>query len=264
LPLINLAHCFSPEEVGFFFVQNSSKVGDFDDLLNLKHVRYYAYSYDHTVKLLEYLIDQIKERSEIFTKKHAKNIYRYNEKVKPEERMPVYYTIVEEFAELMPGSKGIDKYYEKKIKCIDYITTLASQGRSVGLYLILVLQRSDRISLDPFVKSCLNTRVAMQQVNDASSLVVVDDTSATKLRAREAIVKFSGQTYQMKTPYVNEDKMVYQFCKDKLEYDHKFIDIFDTGKQNNNTALIPLQEVAATKQGKNKGKGDVNVNGLPD
>jgi S-DNA-T family DNA segregation ATPase FtsK/SpoIIIE len=264
LPLINLAHCFSPEEVGFFFIQNSSKVGDFDDLLNLKHVRYYAYSYDHTVKLFEYLINQIKERSEIFTKKHVKNIYRYNEKVKPEERMPIYYCIIEEFAELMPGTKGLTKHYDEKVQCIDYISTLSAQGRSSGIYLIVVLQRPDKVSLDPLIKSNLTTRVAGQQLNDASSLVVVDTTEATKLKPREFIVRFSGQYYKMKTPWVNEDKMVYQFCKDKLEYNHKFIDLFDTNKnktqQNNGSnEPIPFEEVAATKQ---KSKGDIKYNGI--
>jgi S-DNA-T family DNA segregation ATPase FtsK/SpoIIIE len=264
LPLINLAHCFTPEEVGFFFVQNSSKVGDFDDLLNLKHTRYYAYSYDYTLKMFKYLIEEIKERSQIFGKYHCKNIYKYNNKINSDKKMPIFYCIIEEFAELMPGTKGIDKKYEQKVQCIDYVSTIAAQGRSCGIYLIIVLQRPDRVSLDPPIKANLTTRVAMQQLNDASSLVVVDDTSATKLKPREAIVRFSGQYYKIMTPWVDEDKMVKQFCKDSISYNHEFIDLSGKKKENNVITLPNTQEevAATTENTKQKSKGDIKLDGL--
>jgi hypothetical protein len=264
LPLVNLASQFSPKEVQFNFVQNSTKVGDFDDLLKLEHAQYYAYTYEHTLKLFEYILDQINERSRFFEKRHVKNIYKYNEKVKEEDRLPIVYTIIEEFAELMPGLKGIDKKYDQKVQCIDYVSTIAAQGRGAGEYLIIILQRPDKSSLDPLIKANLTTRIAMQQLNDASSLVVVDDTSATKLKPRQFLARYSGHYYKGMTPYVYEETLVRKYCRKWINESHEFIDLYGKKKQQStgNVTPFPEKETAATTNN-TKSKGDIKYDGIP-
>jgi S-DNA-T family DNA segregation ATPase FtsK/SpoIIIE len=225
IPLINLAYCFSEREVEFYFIQLSSKIGDFDDMLKLRHTRYFAYTHQYALKLFNYLTRVIKDRSNFLREKGFKNVHKYNDSVKKEDRLPIMYVVIEEFAELVSSGEKVDRHHNEKMAILDAVEVLASQGRSAGLYLLTSILRPDKDHFPVFVKACLNTRFALLQVNEASSLVVVDTTEATKLKPREGIVKFSGRCFKVKTPFVDEDMVVKTFLKDKINPQHTFIDL---------------------------------------
>jgi hypothetical protein len=273
IALANLAYHFEPQDMDFWFLQVSKKVGDFDEFLKLKHTKGYAYSYDYAVKMLNYLADQIEERSEILKKAGCKNIWKYN--AKSENKMPISYVIFEEFASFMPGTEASDTYYHQKKKCLELLETIAGQGRSCGLYVIVCILRPDKEHMPPFVKSLLNARTAMKQLNTASSLVVIDMEGAERLSPREEIVQVSGQYYRVKTPFIDEDTFVYKLLKKKMEYNHKYFNIDDyfkekkerenqekQEKKKGNVTPIPQKEVAITKQ-QNNVKNNGNISYIP-
>lgn len=259
MAIANQIYFHTEKEVEFYFIETAEKTNDFDDFLKCKQVRAFAYTFEYAYKLLNHICEQIKERSKLFSKARVKNIYQYNDE--ENEKLPIIYVITEEIPSLMPDTEKSDPNYAIKSKCTKLIDTIAAQGRFAGIYLIGTVQRSDKESIRPIIKSNLNTRIALKQNNEASSLVVIDSPDAIKLPRREAIVLTSGEYTRIKTPYI--DKMViYNTIKKSIDKNYKLM----TFNQPKN---IILPQVAVTSEQKpsnniinlpNKSKGDVKIN----
>jgi S-DNA-T family DNA segregation ATPase FtsK/SpoIIIE len=225
---------WTEKDVNFFFFEIASKVGDFQDFIKLKQTKCHAYTYEFAVKGMEYLINEIKNRSNLFERYHVKNLTAYN--LVSQEKLPVIFVIVEEAANFMPFGKNIDAHYNEKMKCLNYMEVIASQGRASGIIPLYTLQRPDKEHMLPFMKACLNTRIVLQQLNTASSLVVMDSEEAAHLTPREAYVLWGGNKVKVKSPFFKEqgkNNDILKYLKHQIDKDHKLMDFIHNPSNTN-------------------------------
>jgi hypothetical protein len=137
----------------------------------------------------------IQERSALFTRYGIKNIEQWNKHFPTKKKKEIFY-IAEEFSFLMNYGSVIDK--------IQYLT---KAGRSCGVHLFGILQRTTATELDPLVKSQM-TRITFKQKSIIDSQNVISSNDAIKLKDRECIVDGMSETIQVKTPFVDEDFVI--------------------------------------------------------
>lgn len=204
IAISNLVYWCNPSEVEFFFCQLSSKQ-DLNIFRNIKHCKYYANTVDKLLSMLKYL-DRIQEyRNNIMFNQedYIENIYKWNKKF-PNKKFSEIYYIGDEASMLQPVASDSEEIQDKKKICLAILTKLYQQGASAGIHVINSLQRPSRDSFNAPMKAQIGLKICFRQPNNASSLTVLDDNTATELRKREAIVEFDGR-YLMKTPYLDTE-----------------------------------------------------------
>jgi S-DNA-T family DNA segregation ATPase FtsK/SpoIIIE len=213
---------YGHDNVDVFLAQVSDKK-DLEKFCHYKQTKYFAKNLQTTYQLLTYLLQIQRSRNKELNRYHLNNIGEYNTKF-PDKKYNYTYLFIDEFSRLMPGeNENIDQYFPLKKKIIFTLNELLTQSRSAGIFFITSLQRPDRANLDPNIKNLLNIKIAFRANNIASSKVLTDDDSAWNLPNREAL--FIG-SYQktLKTPYI-DDNIIKTLLKDKLEHDHKYVNI---------------------------------------
>jgi S-DNA-T family DNA segregation ATPase FtsK/SpoIIIE len=109
--------------------------------------------------------------------------------------------------------------------------------------------------MESSTKSQFNTKVIFKQNNNASSLVVCDSDEATKLKQREAIVWMDDKKL-MKTMYL-DNKMIEQYISDKIEKDHKYLNL--DGYLNKNININKENEQKTIKNQEKSNKANKNT-----
>jgi S-DNA-T family DNA segregation ATPase FtsK/SpoIIIE len=213
---------YNHDNVDVFLAQVSDKK-DLEKFCHYKQIKYFAKNLQTAYQLLSYLLKMQKERNKELNRYHLNNISEYNNKF-PNKKFNYVYLFIDEFSRLMPGeNENIDQYFSLKKKIIFTLNELLTQSRSAGIFFITSLQRPDRANLDPNIKNLLNIKIAFRANNIASSKVLTDDDSAWNLPNREALFIGSYQKI-LRTPYI-DDNIIKDLLKDKLEHDHKYINI---------------------------------------
>lgn len=89
----------------------------------------------------------------------------------------------------------------------EILSTIARQGRSVGVHLIVATQRPDSRALDPQVKANLTGVLCFQMQNDASSITVLGNGRATEIPPipGRAIWKCGNEMVEVQVPYLSTE-----------------------------------------------------------
>lgn len=175
---------------------------------------------EDSYKIFSHLYNMMVKRNEIFSNvkgEYIDTIYDYN-KLFPKKKMRICYLAMDEFTSYMNDNLDSKKDAKLKKKCLDLLLKIIQQGRSVGIYVLTSLQRSDRESLKPRQKAQFNVTVSFKQPNLASSLTTCDSDKAYYLKRREAIVQADSE-YLIKTLYL-DNQMIADFIKEKLDMTH--------------------------------------------
>jgi S-DNA-T family DNA segregation ATPase FtsK/SpoIIIE len=255
------------EDIDLYLAQTSDKK-DLQKFAYVKQCKYFARDLQHTDQLVKYLLDIQKERNQILAKYGLDNIGDYNKKF-PSKRMKYIYFCIDEFKSLNPPEeKTIDPQgYVIKSRIMYNLCNLIQESRSAGIFMILCIQRPDKASIPPQIKQYLNILVAFRANNKSTSKVMTDDERAWNLPNREAI--FMGSTDKtMKTVFI-DNAVIKKYLKNRIEENHEYVNIYEKkgeeqSKPKTKTIQFPEKEVAATMQSKNKGKGKVGIDGIPD
>lgn len=136
-----------------------------------------------------------RERSELFTRHGIKNITQWNKHFPNQRKKRIFY-ILEEIS-----------FYMNDIEIWNYIELLIKAGRSVGIHLIGVLQRSTSTEILPLVKSQM-TRITAKQRSTIDSINIIGVSDATKLKEREFLIDGNDGLQLIKTPFIDEDYVV--------------------------------------------------------
>ncbi len=137
-------------------------------------------------KVLEWAIEKMEGRYDLFRKAGVKNIKGYNaldeEELKSRlgdefsdrtpRHVPYIIIVVDEFADLMMQAK---KEAEQAI------TRIAQKSRAVGIHVILATQRPSIDVITGVIKGNLPTRIAFQVASKVDSRVILDTMGAEKL-----------------------------------------------------------------------------------
>lgn len=205
-----------------------------------KQVKYIARDSQQAHSLLKHLNNICIERDKLLEKhidKGILNIKDYNKYFKNKQLNYIYITL-DEFSFFVP-SPG-DTAQEKRIKkeILSYIKMLVNVGRSTGMFIITSLQKPTSSSIPVDIKSQLTTRVCFRIGDNATSQVVLNNSNATLLKPRQAIIKMSDET---KVIIPNVDyKRVHEAIRGKIEDNKQYITLKtkEEVKKVNNKGII--------------------------
>ncbi len=127
---------------------------------------------------LNWAINEMTKRYQIFAENTARDIHRYNEIAKdnPElKKMPQIVIIIDELADLMAVAKN---------EVEDSIVRLAQLARAAGIHLIIATQRPSVDVITGIIKANIPARIAFAVYSQIDARTIMDSTGAEKLLGR--------------------------------------------------------------------------------
>jgi len=169
----SLIYRYSPKELKLLLIDTKRvELGQFKELPHLLAPPL------HTVidifNALEWLEKEMNNRYEMLGGK--RNIIEYNENTK--NKMPYIVVVIDEFYNLMVASQ------HGKLKIEEYISTIASMSRAVGIHLIVSTQRPSKDCITGIVKANLPTKIAFKVANKTNSRIILDENGAEDLTGK--------------------------------------------------------------------------------
>ena len=127
---------------------------------------------------LNWAVNEMDKRYELFTKYKVKNIKSYNQQVDKgfiSEKLPYIVLIVDELADLMMTCPNDVE---------DYICRLAQKARAAGIHLIIATQRPSVDVITGVIKANIPSRISFAVSSGVDSRTILDQTGAEKLLGR--------------------------------------------------------------------------------
>lgn len=171
---------------------------------NCKQVKFCGYNLREVAFDLSKIAKTVDTRSKKFTHLGVKNLDHYNKHFKT-SRMKRIFFVLEEISFFMPGNGEDDETRELKEICWNSILTIVKAGRSSGVHLLSVTQRSTTTNLPSDVKSQM-CRISFRQISGIDSRNIIECDNAMELEDRECLVYGTGEKMQpIKTPFIDDD-----------------------------------------------------------
>jgi S-DNA-T family DNA segregation ATPase FtsK/SpoIIIE len=125
---------------------------------------------------LNWVVNEMERRYEIFAGKGVRNIAAYKEKIEEEEEdLPYILVVVDELADLM---QTVQQDVEGAI------TRIAQLSRAAGIHMILATQRPSVNVITGVIKANFPARISFQVTSKVDSRTVLDANGAEKLLGR--------------------------------------------------------------------------------
>lgn len=166
----------SPAELKFIMVD--PKKVELAPFNNLPHLLCPVVTdYKKVPVALEWVVQEMEKRYELFARAGVRNIDLYNRKAKDENWERLYYIIViiDELADLM-------LVLQETIE--NAITRLAQLSRAVGIHMILATQRPSVDVITGIIKANFPARISFKVASKVDSRTVLDMNGAEKLLGR--------------------------------------------------------------------------------
>jgi S-DNA-T family DNA segregation ATPase FtsK/SpoIIIE len=166
---------------------------------------------DKVLNALNWLINEMDTRFNLFKAIGARNITEYNEAVladKSAPKLPYIVVVVDEFGELMMAAK---RDVESRI------LRLAQLARAAGIHLILATQRPSVDVITGTIKANLTSRIAFSVSSATDSKTILDYGGAEKLLGKgDMLYMVNGKTARLQGPFINgkEVREIVNFVKE--------------------------------------------------
>lgn len=121
------------------------------------------------------VVQEMDRRYDSLNRVGARKINIYNEKVKPEERLPYMVVVVDELADLMMQCAA---------EVEGSITRLAQLARAVGIHLVIATQRPSVDVITGIIKANIPSRIAFGVSSHHDSRTILDQKGAENLVGR--------------------------------------------------------------------------------
>jgi DNA segregation ATPase FtsK/SpoIIIE, S-DNA-T family len=206
-----------------------------------RQVKYYAKSLQDTKDLLRHIENLCIEREKAIDKLIMDGIYNiadYNQRFK-KSKFNYVYVVLDEFSFFNPNGADDKEIKDLKKEILGHIKNLVMVGRSLGIFIFTSLQKPSQSSIPADVKSQLTTRISFKQLDSSTSILILGNGAATKLKKREAIVR-TIQEDKIRVPFIDHN-LIMANIKDSAEPNHQYITL--------NTAITDLQVSEAIKDG---------------
>lgn len=224
-----IANC---PDVELYFMQ--IRKSDLILFKDCEQCKYIARDLTKARNLLKHINDLCIERDAIIEQYTVSdgilNIEDYNRHFK-NNKMKYVYLVLEEFSFFMPN--GADSKEEKQLKreILGYIRQIVNSSRSVGVFTITSLQKPTKDSIPTDIKSQLSVRVAFKLLDKENSIVILGNSSATKLKPLEAIIRTNNQSI-VNIPLIHH-KAIMRAIKEDIATDKQYIELNDIENTNN-------------------------------
>ncbi len=129
---------------------------------------------DLVVTVLQWAVREMERRYELFSKARARDIVRYNKKLKGENQpiLPYIVIVVDELADLMLSAP---EEVERAV------VRLAQMARATGIHLVLATQRPSVDVVTGLIKANFPARIAFAVTSQVDSRVILDSPGAEQL-----------------------------------------------------------------------------------
>jgi len=114
----------------------------------------------------------VDDRLQRFGRAEVQNITAWNYRHRS-ERFPRWVLVVDEMANIM-----LDKAIKKTAQSL--LADITARGRAAGVHVVLATQRPEVAVIPGLIKANLDARVGFRCTDNASSMVILDDTSAAR------------------------------------------------------------------------------------
>lgn len=155
-------------------------------------VKFTAYSIEEVRLSLKKVCNILDNRSQLFVKCGIKNITQWNKHYKRRKLKRIIY-VLEELS-----------FFMEHEDVWEMILKIAKAGRSVGIHLIGLLQRSTATNLNTDCKSQMS-KITFKQKSSIDSTNIIGIPDATKLKSMECIVDSNDGIVNLKTSWIDED-----------------------------------------------------------
>jgi ComF family protein len=155
-----------------------------------------------TIKMLEYVLDEIKRRGNVLRGK-AKKLSVWNKRFR-KSKIPYWVVVIDELGDLM-----LDTKYRAEAN--NLLSRISQLGRAVGVHLILATQTPNKDTVPRLLKNNLDARLAFRCADGPSSMIVVDDYDASYLPRIPGRMLYVGGHHsgfdriQVQTPHITDD-----------------------------------------------------------
>lgn len=238
--------------------------GDIASFENCKPVKFTAYSLEEVAWGLTKAVEIISRRDKYFRSLGINSLKNYN-KHYPKSKFKIIYLVTEEISFFMESSTDNEIEKELKAKCLDALKTITKAGRSTGVHLITVTQRSTIDNIPSTMKSMM-IRISLGQISSVDSRNIIESDDAIYLDEKECYVygDIPGLNI-IKIPTIDEDFKILNKYVPEIRIPSKNNKL-DNNYQNTDNKKTIINKVPVTLESNLQFKGpefkfvDLNVN----
>ncbi|UOQ47109.1 DNA translocase FtsK [Gracilibacillus caseinilyticus] len=154
---------------------------------------------------LKWAVAEMEDRYEKFVAEGARDINRFNEKMKqqnrPEDHLPYMVIVIDELADLMMTSPQDVE---------DAICRIAQKARACGIHLLIATQRPSVDVITGLIKANIPTRIAFSVSSQVDSRTILDNSGAEKLLGKGDMLfveSGSSDTKRIQGAFVSDDEI---------------------------------------------------------
>lgn len=204
--IATLVHMNSPEELRLVLIDNKGGV-EFTHWREARHLLMPMIKRpDEVVPALKQVHGMLTRRLAQFEAMRAKSLADFNRRVKPDDKLSRIVVIVDEMATLQ-GDTAVQAE----------LRDLTSQGRAVGIHILLCTQHVVKEVVDTTIKVNMVLRIAAQMPTQNASLTILDTSTAALLPkiAGRMVFKSGMNEYIIQTPFISDDEVGLAVAKSK-------------------------------------------------
>ncbi|WP_088050900.1 DNA translocase FtsK [Virgibacillus dakarensis] len=202
--LISLLYKASHEDVKFLLID--PKMVELAPFNNIPHlVAPVITDVKAATQALKWAVNEMEERYEKFVHEGVRDIERYNQKMKKQnridEKMPFLVIVIDELADLMMVSPQDVE---------DAICRIAQKARACGIHLLLATQRPSVDVITGLIKANIPTRIAFSVSSQVDSRTIIDTSGAEKLLGKGDMLfveNGAGKSVRLQGAFVSDDEI---------------------------------------------------------
>ncbi|WP_188456505.1 DNA translocase FtsK [Virgibacillus oceani] len=154
---------------------------------------------------LKWAVGEMEERYEKFVHEGVRDIERYNQKMKKQnridEQLPFLVIVIDELADLMMVSPQDVE---------DAICRIAQKARACGIHLLVATQRPSVDVITGLIKSNIPTRIAFSVSSQVDSRTIIDTSGAEKLLGKGDMLfveNGAGKSIRLQGAFVSDEEI---------------------------------------------------------
>ena len=129
---------------------------------------------DNAIQTLSELVDEMNRRYAALKQNKVSNIFEFNAKASPNERLPFLWVIHDEFAEWM-----MTPHYADAVS--DIVGRLGVKARAAGISLVFAAQRPDATVMPMQLRANLGNRLVLRVDSEGTSEIALGEKGAERL-----------------------------------------------------------------------------------
>ncbi|WOL41287.1 DNA translocase FtsK [Pyramidobacter sp. YE332] len=234
--IVSLCYHNTPAELRFIMVDPKRvEMGIYESLPHI--LAKPIVSATGAVHALAWAVREMERRYDVCYQAKVKDIFSYNSKVLPKDRLPHIVIIVDELADLMMTA-------QKEVE--DCIMSLAQKARASGIHLMLATQRPSVNVLTGTIKANIPARVSFALPSAVDSKTILDKSGAQNLLGKGDMLFVSTKTphpLRIQSPFLDEQTniRVVEYLRNTFG-DPEYVDLEEASDEKGGTSSDFLED----------------------